>query len=207
MSYKKYKSNKNLPFTEKTKMADVILSDVGLIPVIARFNIEYGFGNKTIAEVCEAHNINPWFFLEIINSFHNHSYFPEEQLMKFSSTLIIEYLSNAHDYYRNVKLPEIKGLIEEMKKQLTETNQKNVMLLGNFFNSYKTDLELHFKVEEDQLFPYAIALDEAVERGKFDKELIQAIVKEPIEHFEAIHASMEITLSDLKNLIIRHLPQ
>lgn len=206
MTYTKFKTNKNLPFTEKTKMADVILSDVGLIPVISRFNVEYGFGNKTVGEVCEIHGINQWFFLEIINSFHNHDYFSKEQLQKFSSVLIVEYLSNAHVYYRNVKLPEIKGLIEEMKRQLTEQNQKNVELLGDFFNSYRTELERHFKVEEQDLFPYAIALDEAVESGKYQKELVQAVLNEPIEQFETIHASMEVTLSDLKNLIIRHMP-
>lgn len=206
MTYTKFKTNKNLTFTEKTKMADVILSDVGLIPVISRFNIDYGFGNKTIEEVCEVNKINQWFFLEIINSFHNHNYFSKEQLQKFSSVLIVEYLSNAHNYYRNIKLPEIKGLIEEMKRQLTEQNQKNVELLGNFFDSYMTDLEHHFKVEEQQLFPYAIALDEAIESGKYQKEIISAVVNEPIEQFESIHASMEVTLSDLKNLIIRHMP-
>ena len=206
MTYRKYKSNKSLPFSPSTKMADVILSDVGLIPVIARFNIEYGFGNKTVSEVCESHNISPWFFLEIINSYHNHNYFPEEQLKKFSSVLIVDYLTNAHDYYRDIKLLEIEGLIDEMKQQLTENNHQNVKLLGDFFNSYRKDLELHFKVEEDKLFPYAVALDQAVESGSYHKELVQAVLNEPVEQFESIHASMEVTLSDLKNLIIRHMP-
>ncbi len=206
MNYKKYKSNKNLPFTGMTKMADVILSDVGLIQVISRFNIEYGFGNKTIEEVCQENDINMWFFLEIINSYHNHQYFPKEQLQNFTSLLIVQYLSNAHHYYNHIKLPEIKGLIEEMTRQLTEQNQKNVQLLGDFFNRYKVDLERHFKMEEVQIFPYAIALEEAVESGRYNNEILQAISNDPIENFERIHETMEVTLSDLKNLIIRHLP-
>ena len=45
-------------------MAEVIHLDYRLIPVIGHFGIEYGFGNKTVAEVCIENNINVWFFLK-----------------------------------------------------------------------------------------------------------------------------------------------
>jgi regulator of cell morphogenesis and NO signaling len=54
--------NKNLPFTTKTKMADVIHLDYKLIPIIGCFGIEYGFGNKTVVEVCRDNDINVWSF-------------------------------------------------------------------------------------------------------------------------------------------------
>ena len=72
--------NKNLPFTVSTKIADVIHLDYRLIPIIGRFGIEYGFRNKTVAEVCAEYEINSWFFLEIVNSYHNSEYFPKKQL-------------------------------------------------------------------------------------------------------------------------------
>lgn len=206
MSYNKYKTNKSLPFTGKTRLADVILADAHLIPVIGRFNIEYGFGNKTIEEVCDYYDINVWFFLEIINSFHNQQYFPKEQMQKFTSTLIVKYLSNGHIYYQSVKLPEIQGYIDEMEEQLTANNQLNVKLLSDFFKNYKNELEKHLAKEEGQIFPYAIALEHAVETGQINAELLATIKHTPIENFERNHENMEVTLSDLKNLIIRHLP-
>ncbi|GAF01904.1 hypothetical protein [Saccharicrinis fermentans] len=103
-----YSMNKNLPFTSKTKMADVIHRDYTLIPIIGRFGIEFGFGNKTVSEVCDIYNINVWFFLEMVNSFHNKEYFPKKQLQNFSVMHIVQYLSNTHKYYRETKVPEIQ---------------------------------------------------------------------------------------------------
>ena len=54
--------NKKFPITASTRMADVIHLDFQLIPVVGRFGIEFGFGNKTVEEVCNDNNINVYFF-------------------------------------------------------------------------------------------------------------------------------------------------
>ncbi|SMO76840.1 regulator of cell morphogenesis and NO signaling [Saccharicrinis carchari] len=198
--------NKNLPFTSQTKMADVIHMDYRLIPIIGRFGIDYGFSNKTVFEVCKQHDINVWFFLAIINSYHNHKYFPEKQLQNFNVQLIIHYLSRTHAYYLNSKVPDIEGCIEEMKKQSTDANFQNVNLLSNFFEQYKVELKKHLDKEDYVVFPYVISLEQALESKQIDAELIQRVKEQPIEEYERSHENMEVKLSDLKNLIIRHLP-
>jgi regulator of cell morphogenesis and NO signaling len=198
--------NKNLPFTTKTKMADVIHKDYRLIPIIGRFNIQYGFGNKTVAEVCDGYNINVWFFLEIINSYHNHEYFPKKQLQNFSARLIIDYLRSTHQYYLNTKIPDIEGYIDKMEKSVSEKNLKNVQLLNSFFRDYKNELEKHLEREEDQVFPYILNLEKSVEKKQILPELLVLVQKEPIENYERTHDDVESKLSDLKNLIMRHLP-
>jgi regulator of cell morphogenesis and NO signaling len=206
METKQYVMNMNLPFTVKTKMADVIHMDYRLIPIIGRFGIEYGFGNKSVSEVCSDYNINVWFFLEIVNSYHNHEYFPQEQLQNFSAQQIIMYLSNTHAYYLNTKVPEIESYINEMEKQVAEVDHKNIKLLNDFFKEYKKELIKHLDKEDNHVFPYVITLERALETNIADKELMKRIRKEPIEDYERSHDNIEIKLSDLKNLIIRYLP-
>lgn len=198
--------NKNLPFASHTKMADVIHLDYRLIPIIGRFGIDYGFNNKTVFEVCKKHDINVWFFLAIINSYHNPEYFPEKQLQNFSAQLIIQYLSRTHAYYLNNKVPDIERCISEMEKQSTDANYQNIKLLSNFFDQYKVELIKHLDREDLAVFPYVISLEKAMEANKIEHELIQKVKKQPIEEYERSHENMEVKLSDLKNLIIRHLP-
>lgn len=198
--------NKNLPFTTKTKMAEVIHLDYRLIPIIGRFGIEYGFGNKIVSEVCADHEINVWFFLEIINSYHNPEYFPKKQLQNFNAQLIIKYLSSTHSYYLNTKVPEIEGCIDEMQKKASKDNQKNIKLLNDFFKGYKNELKKHLDREEQNIFPYIISLEETLLNKSYDKSLIIRVKSEPIVNYERSHDNVELKLSDLKNLIIRYLP-
>jgi regulator of cell morphogenesis and NO signaling len=206
MEIENYTMNKNLPFTVKTKMADVIHLDYRLIPIIGRFGIEYGFGNKTVSEVCADHEINVCFFLEIINSYHNPEYFSKKQLQNFTAQLIIKYLSNTHFYYLNVKVPEIEGYIDEMEKKASKDNQKNVKLLNDFFKGYKNELKKHLDREDQSIFPYIISLENALLEKSYNPDLIDTIKNDPIENYELSHDNVELKLSDLKNLIIRYLP-
>lgn len=198
--------NKSVPFTPKMRMADLIHADYHLIPIIGHFDIEYGFGNKTVKEVCDANGINVWFFLEIINSFHNPKYFPSEELQNFNTSLIIDYLSSTHRFYLGVKIPEIEEYIAEMERQLTKEGSRNVKLLHGFFANYKEELEKHLQSEEGMIFPYVMALEAAMDSGECEDELLEAIKTDPIMKFERTHNNLESNLSDLKNLIIRHLP-
>lgn len=198
--------NSVLPFKEHTKMADVIHRDYRLIPIVGRFGIEYGFGNKTIAEVCATHNINAWFFLEIINSFHNHQYFPKEQLQNYPATLIIQYLSNTHQWYLKDKVPEIQGYIDQMQEVVSKDSQDNIKLLNDFFRDYRTELERHLEREDSQIFPFVLELEKAIEQKKIPDQLLNSLKDEPIEEYERDHEDVEMKLSDLKNLIIKYMP-
>ena len=72
-----------MSFKENTRMADLIHANYSLLPVFNRFDIQLGFGDKTVAEVCLHQGVNVNFFLEIINSFHDHDYFPQVHLQTF----------------------------------------------------------------------------------------------------------------------------
>ena len=63
-----------------TKLCEPILSEPTLIPVINRFGIYLGTGDKSIRTVCDEKEMDCNFFLTIINTFINEEYFPEKRL-------------------------------------------------------------------------------------------------------------------------------
>ena len=85
--------------TTNTKLADAICSNAFLIPLINRFGIRLGFGDKDIEAVCEEHNIDACFFTAILNTFTFESYFSESKLKSFTIPQWIDYLRKTHIYY------------------------------------------------------------------------------------------------------------
>ncbi|MDA3930769.1 MAG: hypothetical protein PF541_17615, partial [Prolixibacteraceae bacterium] len=157
----------HLPISGKMKMADVIHLNYLLIPIVSRFGIEMGFGNKTVSEVCTENNIQLSFFLEILNSYHNHDYFAEDHLKDYSIDIIIAYLKNTHNYYQKVKLPELEAMVLEFFHSSSHENKTNNKLIADFFESYKSELVKHLNHEENSLFPYTTELEKAIENGSF----------------------------------------
>ncbi len=198
--------NQTQAFTLDTRMSDLIHQDYKLIPVIGRFGIEFGFGNKTVSDVCNDNNINKWFFLEIVNSYHDIDYFPTSQLQNFSASLIIQYLSNTHTYYLQSKIPDIQLYINEMVDNSDDKNIKNVKLLNDFFKKYKEELTVHLNHEDKDIYPYILALEDALESNNISESIVDRVRKDSIIKYERNHDNIEIKLRDLKNLIIKFLP-
>jgi len=192
--------------TKETKMADVIHMNYFSLSVLNRFGIELGFGDKSVQEVCMQKNVDTDFFLEIINAFVNKDYFPKKHLQSFSVKLIADYLEKTHAYYQEEKVPEIESLIKEMVTGCY-TQKKNIVLLENFFDEYKIELLNHTKREEDVVFPYAIAIEDAYNNKKYDSHINALMETYSMDIFKHEHDNIEEKLFDLKNIIIKYLPQ
>ena len=197
---------KHLPIAANMKMADVIHLDYLLLPIIGRFGIDLGFGNKTVKEICIEKQIHLSFFLEILNSYHNHDYFAEDQFQDYPTTLIVEYLLNTHRYYINTKIPELEAMVEQFIQYSSEENKSNNKLIANFFNEYKQELIRHLNQEEKNLFPYTRELENIYVSGNITGKIIEKIKKNEISHNDDDHHQLEEKLFDLKNLIIKFLP-
>ena len=91
----------------ETKLCDVILHEPSVIPVINRFGIILGVGDKSIRTVCEEKNLDCEFFVTILNTFINEDYFPENRLKSFCATQIVNYLTQTNAYYEQFQIPNI----------------------------------------------------------------------------------------------------
>ena len=198
--------NTIFPVVASTRMADVIHLNYQLIPVVGRFGIDFGFGNKTVGEVCKLHGINVYFFLGIVNSYHNKNYFPTEQLQKFSAKLLVDYLYNTHKFYLETKIPEIERLLNGLIEGESALGSENIQLLKAFFQNYKNELVNHLHAEEEEVFPYVNLLEKALVDNEAKQLAMGKIKSGWVSNFERDHDNLEEKLVDLKNLIIKYLP-
>jgi len=190
---------------KEMKLADVIHHDYNLIPVLNRFDIRLGFGDKTIEEICIEKNINIEFFLTILNAYHDHQFFPKKHLQSFPAEILIRYLNQSHNYYLEEKVPQIELLIDQLKND-KNLDEKTFKLLKDFFSEYKKELTNHIQVEEERVYPYAQKLEKEITSGKVSESLIDEMKAYSITDYEETHDDVESKLYDLKNIIIKYLP-
>jgi regulator of cell morphogenesis and NO signaling len=193
-------------FSESTKMADLIHFNYLLLPVLNRFDIQLGFGDRTIGEVCSIQQVNVIFFLEIINSFHNSEYFPETNLQSFPLELIIRYIKKSHSYYLDYKIPQIENLISQLSLLADKSTKNAFNLIEKFFKDYKEELIEHIQHEEKNIYPYVLAINDALLSDQMDDSLEKRIKNYSINKYAKEHTNIEDKLYDLKNLIIKYLP-
>jgi regulator of cell morphogenesis and NO signaling len=188
------------------KMAEVIHLNYHLLPIISRFGIHLGFGEKTIEQLCSEYDLDLNFFLVILNSYHDKDYFPRKHLQGFPVKLIIEYLRKSHDYYLSIKIPLIEKLLKQLSVHDKGHNGDSLQLMDKFFNEYKLELSSHIKREEDKVYPYIFTIEEAFRLGKSNGELVALIRSYSIDDYENEHDNVEDKLYDLQNIIIKYIP-
>jgi regulator of cell morphogenesis and NO signaling len=191
--------------TREMKMADVIHLSYSLLPVITRFDINLGFGDKSVEEVCRDSNINVDFFIEITNSFIDEDYIPQKDLNTFPVRLIVDYIEKTHDYYLSEKVPELEEMIKQMV-DISKANDQKSELLMNFFREYREELKNHIEREELKIQPYVIEIEEAYEKETLSDSLKEQILKYSINDFAREHDNVEEKLYDLTNIIIKYMP-
>ena len=87
-------------------MSEVVEEHPSLIPVINRFGIRLGLGDKSVKAICEEYRLDTDFLLTVINTFLNEEYFPEKKLQTFHTSQIIDYLTKTNQYYQ--RYPEYR---------------------------------------------------------------------------------------------------
>ena len=190
---------------QNTSLSKLIHSNFEILTVLQRFNIKLGIADKTINEVCKLYNINTNFFLEIINIFHNETYFSNNKLEHFSVKYITEFLTKSHNFYNDEKIPFIESLIEELHWK-SDDHDRNLAILKKFFYEYKTEVKTHTKHEEETVYPYAVFIGETCNGKQNLKKCNEKMKIYSITNYAQEHENIEEKLTDLKNIIIKYLP-
>ena len=66
--------------TKETVLAQVLAQHHILIPIVNRFGIRLGVGDKTIENICDEVDLNIDFILTIMNVYLDENYVPENSL-------------------------------------------------------------------------------------------------------------------------------
>lgn len=187
------------------KMAEVIHENYLVLPVISRFGMRLGFGNKKVDRICEDKAVDADFFVAVVNSFIDIDKTTISRLQGYPVIWLVDYLRNTHQDYLNRCLPELESMMERMGQEC-QRSKNEVMLLQRFFNDYRLEVERHLKREEEVVFPYVEKVSRAMNEKVVTEKLYQVMATYSISDYSGEHDNIEEKLYDLKNLIIKYLP-
>ena len=141
------------------QMSEVVEEHPSLIPVINRFGIRLGLGDKSVKAICEEYRLDTDFLLTVINTFLNEEYFPEKKLQTFHTSQIIDYLTKTNQYYQRYQIPNIERHLGSFISMSTPGNN-TLNLIGKFFSSFKEELTSRIEKDDRVWFPYCLSLSE-----------------------------------------------
>ena len=181
-------------FSESMKLADLIEVNYQLLNVLSRLDIGLGFGDLSISEVCSRQGIDVRSFLLICDVYTYDDYVPSSEVLASASpATIVDYLHNSHAFYL---FKEFASLEKNIKAMVEPCDERQKMIVGKFFTDYKRQVENHFAYEESVVFPYVRALIKGEQHESYT-----------IEQFEENHSNIDETLNDLKNIVMKYLPE
>lgn len=199
-------------------IADVLMEHNELIPVLNRFGIRLGVGDKTILQLCDKYNLNPDFILTILNVYLNEDFLPDSSLSLFDAESIADYFQSTVESYIHDLIPNIGKHLNAFIAISGSENQE-LLMLNTLFNRFKEIMTEHLQNQTlfDDDFPYELLHDlkNILIRHlskEFNQNLIHAIIFS-VHAFEkdlAIHNRLREKilrpkLNELDSSDIRHL--
>lgn len=177
--------------TPDTKLCEVIVDEPSVVPVINRFDIVLGVGDRTIKSICKEKGIDTSFFITILNAFIHESFFLENVTGAFNAGDVVDYLRKTNNSYLRNQLPNIERHFVALISRSDSNN--NLPLLFNFYREVKTEIERRID-SDNQWFDAIISAEQSNSEVSVAGNAIQAESD-----------SIEDKLSDLINMFVIHL--
>ena len=177
--------------TPDTKLCEVIVDEPSVVPVINRFDIVLGVGDRTIKSICKEKGIDTSFFITILNAFINESFFLENVTGAFNAGDVVDYLRKTNNSYLRNQLPNIARHFAALISRSDSNN--NLPLLFNFYREVKTEIERRID-SDNQWFDAIISAEQSNSEVSVAGNAVQAESD-----------SIEDKLSDLINMFVIHL--
>ena len=177
--------------TPDTKLCEVIVDEPSVVPVINRFDIVLGVGDRTIKSICKEKGIDTSFFITILNAFIHESFFLENVTGAFNAGDVVDYLRKTNNSYLRNQLPNIERHFAALISRSDSNN--NLPLLFNFYREVKTEIERRID-SDNHWFDAIISAEQSNSEVSVAGNAVQAESD-----------SIEDKLSDLINMFVIHL--
>ena len=172
------------------RMRDLVNDNSALLLVMGRFGISLGFGDQSIREVCRVHHVDENTFLEVANFVSDREY--HYDLVSLPS--LIGYLKQAHEYFLDFNLPNIRRKLIE---SIDYSGSNDIaMLIVKFYDEYVTEVRRHMEYENEVVFTYV----EQLSQGLLNRNYT-------ISEFAGKHTPIGNKLKELKDIVIRYYPE
>ena len=175
-----------------SKLSELILKYPDILGALPHLNIRLGFGEATIREIAERYRLHLEALTAIVATYWNQ--LPSEKIIpKEALSDLLAFQQNSHNGFNQKQIPELKLLIASFANEVSEKQGK---MLISFFDGYIREVHEHFRYEEETVFPYIGAILENRRTKGF-----------AIHKFEKNHTDIGQKLYDLKNILIKYMPE
>ena len=179
-----------------TPISNALENYTTLIPLVSRFGVRLGNGDRSISQVCADHGIDPVFMLTLMNTFLFEEYFPEQRLKSFHVSQIVDYLTKTNAYYMHYQVPNIERHLTSLVSS-GEGENKNLALLGRFFEDFRARMSSRIDRDVNVWFPFCLELS-----GSGDSSACKDM---PTDNASEEYDTMVGMLRDMRSIMVRHL--
>ena len=167
---------------KETILSQVLAQHHILIPIVNRFGIRLGVGDKTIEAICEDQNLNVDFLLTILNVYLDDKYIVDNQLEQLDLKPIANYFNETIQNYLHSLVPNIEKHLHAFIA-LSETKNEELKVLQKVFFQFKEELLLHLEKGLKHTGPYPHELLRDIKSilikhvsGDFNQNLCYAVI-------------------------------
>ena len=199
-------------------LSELLTEHSELIPVVNRFGIKLGVGEKTIEKICLENDLNIDFILAILNVYLDEEYNPEKDLDAFDVSLIVDYLKRTVENYMQASVPNLEKHFTPFIAMSGGENEE-LKLLHKIFYQFKSELSEHLQQGLEQLSDYPNELLHDLKNiiirhisGNFNQNLAYAVIfsitaleKELHIHNRLLEKVLRPKLKELDSGHIEHL--
>ena len=146
--------------TKETVLAQVLAQHHILIPIVNRFGIRLGVGDKTIENICDEVDLNIDFILTIMNVYLDENYVPENSLTQLDLEPIANYFNETIQNYIQALVPNIEKHLHAFIA-LSDPNNKELRVLQKVFFQFKEELTQHLEkgLKHTGAYPHELLRD------------------------------------------------
>ncbi len=180
-------------YTKQTKLAELLNENPSLLKLLPRFDIQLGFGDHSVEEVCRMNHVNVNIFLMVCSIYADPNTMPHSiEYDDSDMDSLLTYLKASHRFYLEERFPHIE---EHLCHIIQAAGTKYGNMLKHFYSEYQKEMTEHFRYEEEVVLPYIKALREGNKAHAYR-----------IDQFRNNHSNIEDALEDMNNILIKYLP-
>lgn len=169
------------------RVRDMIEDNNQILLVLNRFHIPFGFGDRTVGDVCDENGIDTPTFLAVADLISGRRFSADGVKLP----TLMAYLREAHSYILDFRLPDIR---ETLISAVHQPSLEDVaMHIIKFFDEYMEEVRTHMDYEDSVVFPYIEGLLEGNPGDGFH-----------IADFASKHESVVSKLDELKDIFMQH---
>lgn len=177
-------------YTGSERMRDIIGGSGDFLTAVSRFSMSLGFGDKTVAEVCDDNGVDTATFLAVINLTSG----KEWSCDRISPASLIAFLRKSNRQTLEYVLPALRDMLFGGIPR-TESPDVAVEILRHF-DRYAREILDYLEYEEKVLFPYV----ESMLAGEVKD-------KSALSDYFSRHGRMVGALDELEDYFIYHYDQ